>query len=270
MNTFSQSADPRISLIFVNYQSAKFLNKALDSLFSLEQAGVSFEVIIVNNDASESVALQALRQAYPILLIESPGNKGFGQGNNLGAKQARGSLLGFINPDVVWIEACLREIERIFAAEPAIGILGMALLDEEHKPEAWSAGKAPNLITLFQNNVFPARYALCDGNGLSFPDWVSGAALFIRAPLFSAIGGFDERFFLYFEDVDLCTAARKRGLSVARHSAFPLIHLRGQSQRSVRDQKKHFYDSQRAYFSKHRPVWENKVLRCLRFFSHKP
>lgn len=260
------NANPHISLIFVNYRSARHLSDALESLSSLERETDLFEVIVVNNDPSESTRLEEIRQTFPFLLIESGENIGFGGGNNLGARSANGKILGFINPDVLWTGAHLQKITRFFDENQKIGILGMALLDADNRPEAWSAGFEPSLATLFRNNIFPAKQALWDKEGLSFPDWVSGGALFIRSGLFSAIGGFDERFFLYFEDVDLCTEARKRGFAVARHSSFPLIHLGGRSRRSLCLQKRHFYDSQKKYFGKRRPRWESKALACLRFF----
>ena len=260
------NASPHISLVFVNYRSAQYLAAALRSLFSFERETDFFEVIVVNNDASESPALQELRRTFPFALIENGRNSGFGSGGNLGARQARGQILGFINPDVLWTGAHLRGITRLFDEDRSIGIVGMALLDTDRRPETWSAGDEPSLTNMLCNNIFPSGRSLWRKDGLSFPDWVSGGALFIRAPLFSEIGGFDERFFLYFEDVDLCMEARKRGFRAARHAAFSLIHLGGRSALSRGLRKKHFYASQKRYFDKRRPVWESKALGVLQSF----
>ncbi|OGI31569.1 MAG: hypothetical protein A3G09_04620 [Candidatus Moranbacteria bacterium RIFCSPLOWO2_12_FULL_48_12] len=269
MNTFFMSANPSISLIFVNYRSARHLVAALESLFSFEQASDSFEIIAVNNDPAESAAFQALKQIFPLLLIESGENSGFSRGNNLGARQARGRILGFINPDVLWTGVHLQKIAQVFDKDTRIGVLGMTLLDTKRRPEAWSSGKEPSLTTLFLNNFFPARRAARQEREPFFPDWVSGGALFIRKELFAEIGGFDERFFLYFEDVDLCKEVRHRGFSVARHPEFSLIHLGGKSRESRRLQKKYYALSQREYFRKHRPKWEGAVLGFLQFFFRK-
>ncbi|PIX90371.1 MAG: glycosyltransferase family 2 protein, partial [Candidatus Moranbacteria bacterium CG_4_10_14_3_um_filter_45_9] len=78
------NTDPRISLIFVNYQSVRYLREALESLFSFETEKDFFEVIIVNNDSTERFALEGLKQAFPLLLIENSKNVGFGCGNNIG------------------------------------------------------------------------------------------------------------------------------------------------------------------------------------------
>lgn len=260
------NAKPAISLIFVNYRSVRYLAKALESLFSFERDQRLFEVIVVNNDASESKDLAILKQSFPFLLLESEDNIGFGSGNNRGAAVAQGDILGFINPDVLWTGTYLCPIEQFFSREKRIGVLGLTLLTEDKHPEAWSVGMAPSIFRLVQNNLFPLKQAFWKKAGLSFPDWVSGGALFIRTEIFSEIGGFDERFFLYFEDVDLCSAVRKRGLAVACDPAFSLIHLGGKSKHSKTLQKQHFYASQQKYFDKHRPGWESKLLSALHTF----
>jgi len=263
------NAKPSISLIFVNYRSARYLSAALESLFSFEREADSFEIIVVNNDPAESAAVQTLQQTFSFQFIESGENRGFSRGNNLGAKQALGAILGFINPDVLWTGPYLRKIAQVFDKNTRIGVLGMALLDTEKRSEAWSYGKEPSLVTLFFNNLFPAQ---CDARlerEAFFPDWVSGGALFVRAELFAEIGGFDEQFFLYFEDVDLCKEARQRGFLVMGYPEFSLIHLGGKSRESRRLQKKHYALSQRKYFRKHRPRWEGRILESLQFIFRK-
>lgn len=259
----------RISIIFVNYQSSRYLRGAFESLFSLEPETDFFEVIVANNDVSEYDSLRDLQQAFPFSIIETGGNVGFGHANNAGADRARGEILAFINPDVLWTGTCLRKIAGFLDENRKVGVLGMAILDENNRPEAWSAGFEPSLATLLWNNVFPFRRSFHEEKGPSFFDWVSGGALFVRRDLFFEIGGFDDRFFLYFEDVDLCTEARKHGVFVARHAGFPVIHLGSKSHASARLQKKHFYDSQQKYFDKHRPKWEGTILSWLQsVFCH--
>lgn len=260
---------PKISIVFVNYRSVKYLKGALASLFLFERDTSFFEVIVVNNDANESGSLQVLNQEYPFLLRESGGNLGFGRGNNLGVKDAQGEIIAFINPDVLWTGAHLKKITHIFERDRAIGVVGMALLTEEKKSESWSAGRAPSLANLACNNLISVWREPRAEHGYSAVDWVSGGGLCIRKNLFSAIGGFDERFFLYFEDVDLCAEVRRRGFLVVRRSDLPLVHLGGKSKHSTRLQKKYFYASQKQYFDKWRPGLESKVLSWLQFLCRR-
>ena len=244
---------PKISLIFVNYRSVFHLTKALESLFYFEKESNLFEVIVVNNDSSESEALLELHKKFQFFLIQNNRNRGFGAGNNIGAKRAQGSILGFINPDIIWTGKHLSHIEELFHEKKEMGVLGMRILDKEGEEEEWSLGKSPSLARLLKNNMFFQRKELS-------PEWVSGGALFIRKDLFSSLFGFDEQFFLYFEDVDLCRRVLAEGFSVLSSSQFSLIHLGGQSKHSTILQKQQFYASQKKYFKKHRPAWESKTL----------
>jgi len=264
-NIFFMNIQPKISLIFVNYRSVKYLKKALESLFSFEKEDALFEIIVINNDNSENEELLQMKKQLPFLLIQNDTNIGFGAGNNVGAKQARGSILGFINPDILWREENLHAIGTFFDKKKEVGILGMTILDPEGKEEEWSVGKAPGLANLFWNNVLPVKKNSSEIRRVSLFDWVSGGALFIRKDLFFLASGFDEQFFLYFEDVDLCTRVRALGAAVVRHPDFAITHLGGKSKHSTNLQKKQFYSSQRKYFEKHRPLGENKILSILHF-----
>ncbi|MDD2766866.1 MAG: glycosyltransferase family 2 protein [Candidatus Moranbacteria bacterium] len=261
---------PLISLIFVNYQSVYYLKSALESIFSFEKESNLFEIIVVNNDKKEELSLKKLQKRFPFILKENECNNGFGAGNNRGAQEAQGDILGFINPDVLWIKKSLHEIRTLFIEQENIGVLGMMLVDEKNQEEPWGCGYEPTLHRLFWNNITPKHQNRWQKSGLSFPDWVSGCGLFIRKDLFFYRKGFDEQFFLYFEDVDLCKKVREGGFLVARQTNLPLLHFGGKSTHSKEKQKNQFYISQKKYYKKHRPLWENIVLFCLHsLFRHK-
>lgn len=262
---------PIVSLVFVNYRSVKCLQESLSSLFRLEREyATQFEVIIANNDPAESGSLMALRNDYPVRVLESDVNMGFGQACNWGAQEARGSILGFINPDTVWTGGCLAEIVQVFSDNDKVGVVGMRLIDEAGRPEAWSCGTFPSLFGLILNNIVPflrkrgvvgARPVACD--------WVSGAALFIRREVFERIGGFDPRFFLYFEDVALCREAKAAGYAVWLHPKFSIVHKGGMSQMSHVIQKRHFFASQEAYFRKYHHFLSRTLVSFGRFGSDR-
>ncbi|NCQ06301.1 MAG: glycosyltransferase family 2 protein [Candidatus Moranbacteria bacterium] len=253
------TSDPKVSLIFVNYQSAFYLKKALKSLFYLETNKTVFEVIIVNNDPSEKEMMLCLAEEFPCLIVTNDENNGFGAGNNKGASLAKGHILGFINPDTLWQKQCLEDVIRFFEKDKTVGILGMTMYTEKNEEEAFSFGIAPTLFSLLRNNMFGS---IKEKNVI---DFVSGGALFIPKDIFDQVKGFDEDFFLYFEDVDLCQRVRKLNMSITRKKDFPILHLGGKSQNKKAQQKKEFYISQQKYFQKHRPTWESKTLRFLHF-----
>lgn len=248
---------PIISLIFVNYRSAFELSLALESLFSFEQGQISFEVIVVNNDASEQKVLEALQKNFPFQLYHASSNAGFGTASNLGAKKAQGRLLGFLNPDILWKKTMLADIERYFQEKSAALVLGVTLVGAEGEKDQLSSGSAPCLTRLIKKNLFPFFGSAPHTDAL---DWVSGGALFVAKRVFQDIGGFDEKFFLYFEDVDFCVRAKKTGAHVVSRPEFFVFHHGGKSFASRVVQKKQFFVSQKQYYKKHRPFWEVGIL----------
>lgn len=249
-------ANPQITLVFVNYQSIWHLSFAVKKLFSFEGRNTSFEVIVVNNDKKERIACEELAKRLPVKVFHSSQNRGFAFGANYGAQKARGHIIGFLNPDTAWQKEQLGEIGALFIDHKVRKIVGLALLDEKGKQERFSYGKAPTLLRLLKNNLLPFFSA----NHFP-PEWVSGGALFILKDTFFDLNGFDERFFLYFEDVDLCIRAKKQGGYLDLYSQGIVSHRGGKSFSSRRAQKDFFYRSQEQYFQKHRPFFEYQFVR---------
>ncbi len=256
---------PLFSIVIVNYKSAARLARLLASL---PARNGEYSVIVANNDPSESRVLGQLSSAFPFTLIETGANRGFAAGANVGALAATGDIIGFINPDMLWDGVSFEAIRSAFESDGETGIIGLGLTDPNGRPEDWSFGHDPSLTELIKNNILRNRQTNQPEKKSLLTDWVSGGALFIRKDLFQKLGGFDEDFFLYFEDADLCRRARLLGTKVRIAPHLPIIHLGGQSQESQALQKRYFYTSQSAYFRKHRPRAEYYMLRFLRFLRY--
>ncbi len=251
---------PSISLVFVNYRSVFSLSLALKSLFSFEKNRTLFEVIVVNNDSEEEQALLALGEKLPLRICSLKENAGYGTAANVGGTMARGSLIGFINPDTEWRQEMLADILRFFKQRNSESILGIHLLSDSGQPELHSHGQAPSMRTLIRQNL-PLNGFI--GNAQPRLDWVSAAALFLPKSLFQKLNGFDEGFFLYFEDVDMCLRAKEQDADIHLHDQFSLVHHGGKSFTSNEQQKQFFHNSQRRYYAKHRPSWEHLLLQVL-------
>lgn len=258
-NMIQRSTHPRkLSLIFVNYRSIFHLSRALRSL-----GGDSFlhgdgEIIVVNQDASEQKAIQALSEQRGFRLIDRE-NGGFASGANAGAAVATGAYLAFLNPDAYYYSGSFEGILRRFEADDHIGIVGATLCDADGNPEKWSKGRLLTLPRLVLQNIFPGAFF----SERDAVDWVSGGALCIRKSLFHSIGGFNEEFFLYFEDMDLCARVLRAGYAVETSRSLQFAHAGGKSCASKSVQKKHFFDSQKQYFEERRPLWERRVYFLL-------
>lgn len=188
-------------------------------------------------------------------------NVGFGKAANIGAQYARGTVLLFLNPDTVLLSSDALDHLIDAVKKPKRGIVGAQLFDLRYRPELWSGGPEPSFFRLVRKTIGCIRKNVFDkkkGNSLS--DWVSGAVFSVRRETFLHLGGFDERFFLYFEDVDLCRRIRKAGFTVMHNSEAKILHKGGASFLHKNGQKKYYRESQVLYFCKNRPRWERIAI----------
>lgn len=262
MSSMMQQENPTISLIFVNYKSERYLEGALRGLFSSEEMG-GVEIIIVNNDSSESQKLNLLQKEFPVKIVENTRNKGFSAAVNQGVYASNGSILGLLNPDIVWPKKQLQLIVRKVLENK--GIVGIALLDERGRIERFSFGKTVTLWRLFQNRFQRSKRVIFRQDQVV--DWVSGGALFFERKTFDHLEGFDEGYFLYYEDVDFCERARQRGVPIIWTPEGEVKHFRGASSQDLKTQKNHYQNSQKYYFQKFRPRCEQKGLACIRMLE---
>ena len=251
-----------LSIIIVNFRSQDFLQQCLISL-EKKLKNISFEVILVNNDTLPLNNALISSFSFQTILIQSPTNIGFGSGCNLGARQAKGNYLFFLNPDSLLIDnSAEKAVEFLKNNSPAGIVGGKIVLLPQKKIQPWTSGAQTSLIRiLFRHSIgacwkkkYPVKV-----------DWVSGTALLIRKELFEIINGFDEKFFMYFEDQDLCLRAKKNGFQTFFLPAFLIGHYDGKSWKNKTEKKAFFYRSQDLFFQKHRKNWESFLLKTFRF-----
>jgi GT2 family glycosyltransferase len=253
-----------ISIIIPNYRSERYLKNNLASVYDKIIPETSCEAIVVNNDEKESLA--EIKNKFPdIRIIDHKKNIGFGAANNLGAKIAQGRYLFFLNPDSEIMSNNINQIIDEFKADENIGVIGSQLLEDGGKIQKWSAGREISIANIIRNNlgISGSRKIWQSKNPIE-ADWVAGTAMFIRKELFEEVGRYDEIFFMYFEDMDLCRRIKKAGKKILYFPAFKVLHKSGGSYGDKRFQKKHYYDSQEYYFKKNRPGAEHLCLKLLR------
>jgi N-acetylglucosaminyl-diphospho-decaprenol L-rhamnosyltransferase len=251
---------PAISLIFVNYNSSSYLAKALESIARHEDSAC-YEIIIVNNDIREKEVIETLGLQHRAKVIQSEGNVGFAKAVNQGVLVATASLVGLLNPDILWMQKQLEQIEVYLGREDSL--MGLSLFDGDGKREEYGFGKRVHFWRLIENHLFRVTPAV---SGKKQVDWISGGALFFRRETFEKLGGFDGHYFLYYEDVDFCERARQAGYPAYVYEDLKVTHFRGKSQKSPKEQKKAYYQSQKYYFQKMRPWHEQILLRGFHFF----
>ncbi len=228
-----------LSIITVNFRSWSHLDAALSGLAqAAELADSRWEVIVVDN-ASGDDQLANFRARYPaVRFMENGGNWGFASGNNLGAQNARGTTLLFMNPDVRAAPSEIRKLLEEKSAHPEINILTAPQQDAKGRLQK-AFDRFPDLLT-YLRTVRSLMRVLAPGNNpdprrvyghIISCDWVSGSLLMISKQDFRALGGWSEDFWMYAEDMDLCKRAALSGMRCAITPVASFTHLHGGASR---------------------------------------
>ncbi len=255
-----------VSIILVNYNGSQVVIDCLDSLQNTLQT-IAHEVIVVDNASTDGSA-DLIERLFPAVhLVRQSQNRGFGAGNNRGASLANGEFLLLLNTDTLLTFDILPYLVDLMRQDPTIGIIGPRLLNPDGglqrstAPEISIWGECQALKQQFDDRNHRPQI-IQQFAKMQEVDIVIGAALLIRKCLFEALAGFDERFFMYFEESDLCRRAQTKGWKVVYAPSVALIHLGGYSVSKTPDKLRLEYRrSQIYYYQKHRPIWEQVILR---------
>ena len=224
-----------ISIIIVNYRSWKRLDACLNSIAL--QLMDNIEVIVVDNNSNDDHA-QAFIAAHPqVKFILQDINGGFAQACNRGAKEAKGEWLLFLNPDTILQANNLRSLLDKVAKEPSWKLIGIKQLNDIGRDTH------PHGLFLTWWNVLPSIRSIqqllnpskskqrWSKDAISYPDWISGSFVLIRKIDFEELGGWDERFWMYYEDMDLSKRAADKGWLRVMYNELVCIHSHGGSSR---------------------------------------
>jgi GT2 family glycosyltransferase len=262
-----------VSVVVVSYNVRSMLLRCLESV-DVALAGVPHEVVVVDN-ASRDGSPTAVREGFPrARIIESPVNNGFGKANNLAIQQTIGEFVFFLNPDTQVDPAALKKLLDYIRARPNVGIAGPRLLyptgvDQPSRRRFPTPLTAVVESTIVQQwlprNALLDRYYLNDRSDVTQDvDWLVGACLLVRRSVLNLIGGFDERFFMYSEELDLCRRAREAGWRIAYVGDAEVTHYEGaSSEQNLEQRSKLFNESKARYFEKYHGEAIGRALRLV-------
>ncbi len=227
----------RFSAVIVNYESWPHTLRCIESL---RKTGYEdLEVVVVNNDQEDAPELPGW-----VSLIQNPENAGFARACNQGLAASRGGHVLLINPDTLVERDFFGLLEEFFAGNPKAGIAGPRIVDadgglqlsarRELSFASGLLGRTSFLTRLFPRSALVRRMFPAAGlpEGPAEVDWVSGACLVVRRAVLEEVGLLDERFFMYFEDADLCRRSRGAGRPVYYLPNVEVLHLTGASSHS--------------------------------------
>lgn len=254
-----------VSIVIVNYNGLRYTRRCIESLFRFHNPD-SVEIIVIDNNSSDGSQIELPNLFPSIKFISLSENRGFGAANNAGAKIAKGDILFFVNNDTLFIDESLGKLSKILSSHNDYGIVGPKLLNEDRSFQL-SFGKFPTLgneheAKRISNDFLLQSKEEVSSNDPIKKDWVTGAALMIKQELFEAVGGFDEQYFMYFEDIDLCRRANAKGYESLYISSIHLIHFGGRSYVSKDEHIVFEYRrSQLRYYDKHNSFVQRFIVR---------
>ena len=251
-----------VTAVIVTYQSGRTLNQALEAARRCYDAQL-LDVVVVDNNSTDITREIIAREAQWSRNVLSGTNNGFGRGSNLGFKEVKTPYTIFINPDAVVEPEAIRLMLQFMEHHPTIGIIGPAIIEgnRDGVTKLQETGRRPTPWTVLRRAVpylkeHSISWPIAPGSEPAPVGWVCGAVLMIRTDLLKRLGGFDPRFFLYWEEIDLCKRAEQMGFETWVLGTALAHHIGGAS--SLNDNNridgciaKHYFQSRYYYMAKH-------------------
>lgn len=244
----------KVSVIIVNYNVRYFLELCL---YSVQKAleGIDGEIIVVDN-VSKDTSCQMIKELFPeVILIENTENVGFSKANNQGVAIAKGEYVLILNPDTVVGEHLFDEILPFADEQEDLGALGVRLIDGTGSFLPESKRGLPRPKTSFERMIgvnrsgYYSTYLTREGIGKI--EVLVGAFMLIKRQRYVEVGGFDEDYFMYGEDIDLSYKFTQAGYTNYYYGKSVVIHYKGESTRKDVKYLRHFYGAMKIFYEKH-------------------
>ena len=222
-----------LSIVIVNYKTWSSLSLCLDSI--KKQDNILIDVIVVDNKSDDNQISNFKIQYNWIEWVENSENLGFAKACNLGAHKSNSDWILFLNPDTILEKNCLKPLLSFCEKNDAHRIIGIKQLNENLQNtnsfgfflSFWAlTGLSRVILRLFRgsNSYF-------NSNQITYPDWISGSFVLLRRNDYDLLNGWDEDFWMYYEDMDLCKRANDLGLQVTLLNEWKCIHSHGKASR---------------------------------------
>ncbi len=252
----------QLSIIIVTFNSASHIGACLQSLRAHAPRG-SHEILVVDNASTDDTQAIVARDWPAVRLLQTGANLGFAVANNRGIRATSGERILLLNPDAAVTPGAVDTLMDALDRDERVAIAGPRIVDDAGRAELSFGPHIGPLAELVQKvrvtghaRGWPVVSAWAERATTTpqFPDWVSGACWMARRDVLEAVGLFDERFFLYTEDVDLCARVRTAGHRVAFVPSAVVRHVRGASRATVSSATElHYRRSQLAFYEKYHP-----------------
>ncbi len=245
-----------LSVVILNYNVQYFLQICLESVFKAI-SNLSAEVIVVDNNSSDG-SIEMIKSNFPeVVLIANQTNLGFARANNQAVKVAQGKYVCILNPDTIVAEDTFLQCVEFYKSKNNIGLLGVQLVDGKGKflPESKRNLPTPKvsffkIFGSFLSGLAPYYSGLNDQK-VGEVEILVGAFMFCETNNFISLGGFDERYFMYGEDIDLSYTFRLNGFENYYLGTTSVVHFKGESSLKNKVYRKRFYGAMKLFYAKY-------------------
>lgn len=243
----------QLSILIVTYNSEKYISNCIDSILSQNPASITYEILVVDNCSNDKTS-DIVKSKFPaVRYFQNSNNLGFAKAVNQSFQQINGEYILLLNPDTVIVKDFFLKLSNLFKHNNKIDILGVKLLNEQgsEQPSSW---KKVTFFTILLEMLLPYQLSkklvtvapkqFCEVEN------VSGACMLIKKDVFEKLSGFDEKFFLYYEEIDFCRRAKNAGYKINYTPDIEVIHFGAKS--SITDKQVFFYNlyKNKLYFIK--------------------
>jgi len=269
-----------LSFLIVSWNVADLLATCLETILA-GQGALSIEILVVDS-ASRDHTVALLRERFPqVTVLPQSDNVGYTRGNNIALAAAQGRYLFLLNPDTEIIGAALPTLVRYLDAHPDVGIVGPHTYNSDRTTTQSTRRRFPTpALAFFESTVLQAhapqalldRFYVNDGQPETTTrevDWVQGSALLARREVYAQIGGLDEGYVMYSEELDWCKRAKDAGWRVVFLGEAHIVHHGGKSTEQVAARSHiYFQQSKIRYFRKYHGALIAHILRIFLLFNY--
>ena len=259
-----------LSIIYVNYNTADQVMTSVESV-RRHTKGIDYEIIVADNNSKDDENLQKLIDDETIKIVKLDDNYGFGKANNAGVKECTGEYIFLLNPDTICHDNSIKKLLDCLKADQTIGVISPNLINAESKPTHSFRRVGDGILTELNFALFGLPYKILYGSDFEFNHsdkqlevaYSCGAAMMMKKNIFEKVDGFDETFFMYYEDQDLCNRIKKTGLRIVNEPKAIIQHLEGTSIHLNSKRETFIIQSRKKYFIKTMPLWHFKTANIL-------
>jgi GT2 family glycosyltransferase len=260
----------KLSIIILNYNVRYFLEQCLQSVAAAAK-NISHEIIMVDNNSSDTSCAMVSEIFPDVQLISNTENIGFSKANNQGVNQAKGEFVLILNPDTLLAEDTLDLVLAFAEKQKNLGALGIHMINGAGQFLPESKRNVPTVKVANQKlrGITKNYYAIqLDEKEIAKVSILTGAFLLMKRQVYQDIGGFDEDYFMYGEDVDLSYKLLKKGYDNFYYGDTTIVHYKGESTKKDISYLKNFYGAMQLFYEKHFQInWFFKTISKIGFKS---